>query len=241
MSPDERAADLERRLSAVRSRIAAAAAAAGRGVDELTLVVVTKFFPASDVRTLVAAGVRDVGESRDQEAGAKVAELGPHPPGPRWHFIGQVQTNKARSVARYADAVHSVDREKLVGSLDRAAAEAGRRIDCFVQVDLDAALGSRAPDGRGGVGPEGLDALADAVAEASALSLRGLMAVAPRGAEPERAFAALAGLAARVRREHPGADALSAGMSGDLEAAVAAGATHLRVGGAILGTRPAAR
>ena len=235
----ERLARLTAGLEAVRARVGAAAAAAGRDPGGLTLVAVTKFFPAADVRALADLGVTDVGESRDQEAAAKVAELADDRL--RWHFIGQLQSNKARSVAGYADVVHSVDRAKVATALDRGAGEHGRRLGCFVQVDLAPALDRPADPGRGGAEPSAVQAVATAVAGAEHLDLLGLMAVAPPDADPARAFAALADLAAAVRREHPRAVALSAGMSGDLEQAVAAGATHLRVGGAILGPRPAPR
>ncbi|WP_337059665.1 YggS family pyridoxal phosphate-dependent enzyme [Kineococcus sp. G2] len=236
-----RVAQLAERWGRLRERVAAAATAAGRDAGELTVVVVTKFFPARDVRALAGLGVRDVGESRDQEASAKAAALaGPHPD-LRWHFVGQLQTNKARSVARYASVVHSVDRARLARALAAGAAAAGRELDCFVQVDLAAALGAAVDPARGGAAGDDVLRVADAVAAAGSLRLAGLMAVAPRGQEPARAFAELVAAAERVRRDHPCAVALSAGMSGDLEAAVAAGATHLRVGSAVLGARPGAR
>jgi len=240
-APDDRSAQLGPALQAVRERVTAAAAAAGRDPGELTLVAVTKFFPAADVRALARLGVGDVGESRDQEAAAKAAEVAQDGVALRWHFIGQVQSNKARSVAAYCDVVHSVDRAKVATALDRGAGEHGRRVGCFVQVDLAPALGEGADPARGGVAPDGIAAVAEAVASGEHLDLLGLMAVAPREEDPARAFAVLADLAARLRRDHPGAVHLSAGMSGDLEQAVAAGATHLRVGGAILGPRPAPR
>lgn len=216
-------------LAEVRSRIATATAAAGRHADDVTLIVVTKFWPASDVRLLARFGVTDVGENRDQEASGKAAECADVDVA--WHFIGQLQTNKARSVARYADVVHSVDRAHLVRALDSAAVAAGRRLGCLVQVGLDHGAG------RGGAAPESVPELADLLAAASALELRGLMAVAPLDSDPRPAFERLAKLSADLRREHPEAGWISAGMSGDLEAAIAAGATHVRVGSAILGHR----
>lgn len=223
----ERRTELAERLEAVQQRIAATGAAP-------TLVVVTKFFPASDVAALHSLGVEDIGESRDQEASAKVAELAESGARPaRVHFIGQVQTNKAASVARYADVVHSVDRARLVTALDKGARNAGRRLDILLQVDLEADS-----TGRGGVAPEGLMELAEAASQAECLTLKGVMAVAPLGADPVDAFATLADLHAQVRRAYPSATWMSAGMSGDLEAAIAAGATHVRVGSAILGGRP---
>ncbi len=230
---DERSADLADRLAAVRDRIEQACRAAGRAPEEVHLIGVTKTFPAEDVARLVRLGVRDIGEARDQEAGPKVAAaldlLGGHDFAV--HFIGQLQTNKAGHVARYADHVHSVDRTRLVGALSRAAENAGRELGVLVQVALDD------DDTRGGARPADVPGLCAAVAEAPALRLDGLMAVAPLGEEPPAAFARLARLGEEVRGDHPGATWLSAGMSGDLEAAISEGATHLRVGTAILRSR----
>ena len=227
--------ELAERLAAVEGRIAAACEAAGRSRDEVQLIVVTKFFPRSDVDLLAELGMRDLGESREQEAAAKLADGGP-PSGVRTHFIGQLQSNKAGAVTRWADVVQSVDRPKLVGALARGAEAAGREVTALVQVDLDPAGGT----GRGGAAPADVPALADAIAS-SPLRLGGLMAVAPLGADPEHAFARLAALAEALRADHPEASWISAGMSGDLEAAVRHGATHLRVGTAILGDRPSHR
>ncbi|HMM97032.1 YggS family pyridoxal phosphate-dependent enzyme [Phycicoccus sp.] len=228
-----RRAELEARLATVRQRVAAALEAAGR-TDGVTLVAVTKFFPASDVDLLAELGVTDIGENRDQEAAAKVAELA-HRDRLTVHFIGQLQTNKAGSVAGYADVVHSLDRAKLARALDRAAEREGRVLDVLVQVGLDTA------GGRGGAAPEEVPALADLAADLPHLRLRGLMAVAPLGEPPRPAFARLRSLAERVRADHRDATWLSAGMSADLEDAVAEGATHLRVGSAILGSRESHR
>lgn len=219
-------------LERVRARIDAACAGAGRSAEEVTLVVVTKFFPASEVRLLAELGVRHVGENRHQEAEAKAAELGDLDLA--WHYIGGLQSNKAAAVARYADAVHSLDRAKLVTGLSRGARERGRDLDVLVQVSLDP------PDaeGRAGVEPADVPALVERVQQADGLRLRGVMAVAPLGADPDPAFARLAEVAADVRRLEPAADWVSAGMSGDLEHAVRHGATHLRVGSAVLGPRP---
>lgn len=225
-------------LGGVQERIAAACSAAGRPREEVTLVAVTKYFPASDAAALVRLGVQDLGESRDPEAGEKAAALGEVPglASPTWHFVGQLQTNKANRVARYADVVHSVDRDRLVRALSHGAELAGRTLGVLVQVNL----GGPDADRRGGVEPDAVAALADAVAASPGLVLRGLMAVAPRGQDPAPAFERLARTGERLRADHPGASWLSAGMSGDLEAAVAHGATHLRIGSAILGARPAA-
>lgn len=246
--PDERTAELAAGLEATRDRIAAACRDARRDPSEVTLVVVTKFFGADDVARLARLGVRDVGENRDQEASAKAAEWPtllaederPLAEQVRTHFIGQLQSRKAGSVAGYADLVHSVDRPKVVGALDRAAQRHERRLGVCVQVDLAPLLeGAQEDAGRGGVHPGELLALCQQVAEAEALDPCGLMTVAPPSVEPAVAFEALAGLHQEVLAEHPGATMLSAGMSGDLEAAVAAGATHVRVGSAIMGARPA--
>lgn len=231
---DEVAAGLAR----VRGRIAAASADAGRDPDEITLVVITKYFPASDVRLLVDLGVTDVGENRHQEAEAKHRECADLAPRLRWHFVGGLQSNKAAAVAAYADVVHSVDRAKLVGRLDTGAHDRPgpepASVDVLLQVSLDP------PDspGRAGADPADLPALAALVEAAGSLRLRGLMAVAPLGEDPVAAFARLSDVRRDFLADHPSADWLSAGMSGDLEAAIKAGATHVRVGTAVLGSRP---
>lgn len=228
--PDPRTAEISAHLAEVRSRIARAC------VDrpEPTLIVVTKNFPADDVRRLAGLGIGDVGENRDQEAAAKHGLVADLPL--RWHFIGQLQRNKAASVARYADVVHSLDRPQIVSALGRAAAAAQRRIVGLVQVNLD--TGPAGPGGeRGGVAADGAVALADLIAAEEWLEIGGVMGVAPLGGDPAEAFARLAAVAARVRAVHPGARILSAGMSDDLEAAITVGATHVRVGSAILGSR----
>ncbi|MGS2615291.1 YggS family pyridoxal phosphate-dependent enzyme [Micromonospora sp. LZ34] len=239
--PDRRA-ELAAGLARVRSRIADACAAAGRDRAEVTMIAVTKTYPAGDVVALAGLGVTDVGENRDQEAAAKAAEVAAAGVTPRWHFIGRLQRNKARSVVRYADVVQSVDSVRLARALDAAsAAGRDRPLDVLVQVSIDgdAARGGALP---GSADPDaGLDPVAEAVAGADALRLTGLMAVAPLGWEPERAFARLAEVAAAFRAVHPGATALSAGMSGDLEVAIGYGATHVRVGSALLGMRPTLR
>ncbi|GAA4108232.1 YggS family pyridoxal phosphate-dependent enzyme [Nocardioides fonticola] len=227
-----RAEELAANLAAVQARIATAATAAGRDPAEVGLVVVTKYFPASDVRLLAGLGVAEVGENRHQEAEAKAAECADL--GLRWHFIGGLQSNKAAAVAGYADVVESVDRPKLIAPLDRGAAARGAVVDVLVQVSLD----PPGRDQRSGVEPAGLLDLAAAVEEADHLRLAGLMAVAPLGEDPAAAFARLADLRAELLADHPGATTLSAGMSGDLEQAVAVGATHVRIGSAILGSRP---
>ena len=219
-------------LAAVRERIAVACAAVDRSTDEITLVVVTKFFPASDVRLLADLGVRDVGENRHQEAVEKAAECADLDV--RWHFIGGLQSNKAAAVTTYADVVHSVDRAKLVNGLSRGAQERGRPLDCLVQVSLD----PPGAEGRSGCDPADVPALVASLQEADGLQLRGVMGVAPLGGDPGEAFGKLASIASDVRAREPGATWVSAGMSGDLEDAVRHGATHLRIGSAVLGPRP---
>ena len=240
--PVRRQRELAANLRALRERIAAACDIAHRDPGELTLIAVTKTFPSSDIELLAELGVADIGENRDQEASAKVAELTAewHEPAQgrvRWHFIGALQTNKCRSVARYAHLVHSVDRSRLVTALGHAAAGRQAPLGCLVQVDLDL----EPKPGRSGARVAEVPAIADAIAASSELELRGLMAVAPLGDNPWRAFERLADVTATLRRDHPAATVVSAGMSGDLEAAIANGATHLRVGAALLGSRPHAR
>ncbi len=220
------------RLASVRSRVAAAAAAAGRAPEELTVVVVSKTHPATSIVELAALGCTDFGEARWQELAEKLADPGlADRPELRWHFLGRLQRNKARSVGGACAVVHSLDRVALCAPLGRGAVDGGRTLEVFVQVSLDG------DTGRGGVVPDGLEELADAAAGTDGLRLAGLMAVAPLGAEPRPAFAQLRELAEQVWRSHPEARGISAGMSGDLEAAVAEGATHLRIGTALLGPR----
>ncbi|WP_040336695.1 YggS family pyridoxal phosphate-dependent enzyme [Candidatus Blastococcus massiliensis] len=225
---------LEQNLREVRERIDAAARAAGRDPASVALLAVSKTWPAADVRALTALGQLDFGENRAQELIGKAAELADLPV--RWHFVGQLQRNKAAAVARLGAVVHSVDRPSLAQALSRAGEGAGRVVDVLLQVDLGGPEGELGT--RGGADPVDVPGLADAVAELPGVRLRGLMAVAPRGADPAPAFARLADLAARVRADHPGAVELSAGMTGDLEEAVAAGATVVRVGTALFGRRP---
>lgn len=227
-----RSEELAARLAVVRRRVSEAARAAGRDPDEVTVVVVTKFFPASDVRILAGLGVTDVGENRHQEAAAKAADCAEL--GLRWHYIGGLQSNKAAAVASYADVVESLDRAKLVAPLDRGARERGRRLDVLLQVGIDPPTAA----GRSGARPAELSGLAALVGAADGLHLRGLMAVAPLGEPPGAAFARLAVIRDEFLAEHPGATCLSAGMSGDFEAAIGIGATHVRVGSAVLGPRP---
>jgi PLP dependent protein len=231
----DRRAELATSLAAVRERIARACAAAGRKPESVTLVAVTKTYPASDVELLAGLGVTDVGENKDQEAAAKAAAVRA---AVRWHFVGQLQRNKAKSVVTYADVVESVDSVRLVRALAGAVERhRDRPLDVLVQVSLDGDLT------RGGAVADALESerdlwhVADAVAAADGLRLGGVMAVAPQSWVPDLAFEKLATLAERVAADHPGATTMSAGMSGDLEQAVKHGATHVRIGTSLLGMR----
>jgi pyridoxal phosphate enzyme (YggS family) len=228
--------ELRDNLQRVQERIEKACVAAGRAREEVTLVAITKTFPVSDVAALAALGVVDVGENREQELKVKAPEC----PELTWHFVGQLQSKKARSVVRHASVVHSVDRVSLVTALSKAAVAEEKTLRCLLQVSLasygpeDAATGAD----RGGVAPADVLELAAEVVAADGLELGGVMAVAPLGSEPDKAFAGLQEVAARLRSEHAGAAWISAGMTGDLEAAIRHGATHVRLGRALLGTRP---
>ncbi len=243
---DPRRAEIAANLADLRKRIDAAGHAAGREPGEVGLVVVTKTYPAADVVRLASLGVTDIGENRDQEAAPKAAEVAQSGVAVRWHFVGQLQRNKCRSVVRYAELVHSVDSVRLAQALADAARRRSQEstevtdhpgLGVLVQVSLDrdpsrggAVLAASDPD-------VDLDRVVAAVAGADCLRLRGLMAVAPLDADPDRAFGELAGIAERVRRQHPQATVLSAGMSGDFEPAIRHGATLVRVGSAVLGPR----
>ena len=231
--------ELAEGLAAVRARLESACSAAGRKPADVRLLAVTKTFPASDAVLLAELGLTEFAENRDQEAAAKVREFDTARPGTvaRWHMVGSLQRNKARSVARWAAEVQSVDSVRLAGALSKAVANATaagereRALDVLIQVSLD---GDTA---RGGCPLGQLDELADAIAGSSGLSLNGLMAVAPLGARPGPAFERLAEASESLRRNHPSATEISAGMSGDLEEAITHGSTCVRVGTALLGGR----
>jgi pyridoxal phosphate enzyme (YggS family) len=224
----ESAPTLAERLANVRAQVSEAAHTAGRDPAGITTIVVTKFHPASLVRELAGLGVTNVGENRQQDAGPKAAELSDL--ALVWHFIGQLQSNKVRAVLEYASVVQSVDRPSLVDALEAARVP----VEVFIQLNLTD------DPGRGGVAPNGLDELAARVAAAEGLNLRGVMAVAPLGEEPRSAFTRVREASDRLRSVVPGADAISMGMSGDFREAILEGATHLRIGTAITGNRPAA-
>ncbi|SDP44465.1 hypothetical protein SAMN04487905_104137 [Actinopolyspora xinjiangensis] len=235
-----RRAQLAESLVRVRERVDRACANAGRSPDEVALSAVTKTFPASDAALLADLGVTDLAENREQEARPKVAEFQRLRPGAgvRWHMVGQLQRNKARSVARWADVVESVDSDRLIEALRRAvdnALEAGERsapLDVLLQVNLDQRTD------RGGCSPGEVPELAEKMARMCEIRLCGVMAVAPLGEDPDVAFATLSGISERLRRDFPEAREVSAGMSGDLESAIAHGSTRVRVGTSLLGGRP---
>lgn len=231
-TPEARRDQISAGLDDVRRRIATAAEAAGRDPTAVTLVVVTKFFPPSDVRLLAELDVTDIGENRHPEAADKMAEC--IDLGLRWHFIGGLQSNKAAAVGSYADVVESVDRVKLVKALNRGAHQRSHPVDVLLQVSLD----PPGREGRSGAEVDDLPALADAVESAGMLRLRGLMAIAPLEEDPGAAFERLRVIHRSFVAQWPDATWLSAGMSNDFEAAIGAGATHVRVGSAILGPRP---
>ncbi|WP_218003760.1 YggS family pyridoxal phosphate-dependent enzyme [Herbiconiux solani] len=217
---------LAERVERVGSEISDAARSAGRSPDELTLIVVTKYHPVELVRDLHALGIRDFGENRHQEAREKAAELADLDL--NWHFVGQLQTKKARQAREYATVIHSVDRQELVDKL----AGGEHPLDVFLQVNLTD------DPARGGAHPDQLVELAERVAATDDLRLLGVMAVAPLDEEPRAAFARLRALGDRVRTVVPEARWMSAGMSNDFREAIAEGATHLRIGTAITGLRP---
>jgi hypothetical protein len=226
-----RRAELAASLAEVRERIARACAAAGRSPEAVTLVAITKTYPASDVVLLAGLGVTDIGENRDQEAGPKIETARAAGAAPRWHFIGQLQRNKARSVAGYADVVETVDSVRLATALDTAAAGRAEPLEVLIQVSIDG------DPARGGAHGDDLWRISDVVAASAGLRLGGVMAVAPREWDPDRAFEQLADVSGRLAGRHPAATVISAGMSGDLEAAVRHGATHVRIGTSLLGMR----
>ena len=235
----QRRAEIEIALGEVRARIATACRAAGRGEDAVRLIAVTKTFPAEDAALLTDLGVTDLGENREQEASPKTVDLRKLRPEANvaWHMLGRLQRNKARAVARWAAEIQSVDSDRLADALDKAvrnARDAGDRdtaLDVLIQVSIDG------DPARGGVPLDTLMPLADHVARSGELRLRGLMAVAPLTMAPDEAFSQLAEIAGRLREDHSEAVEISAGMTGDLETAIAHGSTCVRVGTALLGTR----
>ena len=221
--------ELQKNLIEIQSQIKSACETSGRNLDEITLIAVSKTWPASDIRLLHQLGVRDFGESRDQEATMKVSELADLDI--TWHFIGQVQTNKLNHIASYANVVHALDREKTISGLDAAAAKLDRNITGLLQISLDG------DENRGGVAIENAFELAQLLSNSKNLTFGGIMAVAPIEMLPDVAFSKLAEIAAEIQSKYPTAKIISAGMSQDFESAVQKGATHLRIGSALLGNR----
>lgn len=229
MSSEDRRGEIAQSLNDVRTRVEQATAKAGRSPESVTLIAVTKTYPASDVEILFNLGVRDFGENRSAEGAEKSALVTG-----RWHFQGQIQSNKIGTIAKWANTIHSLDQLSHLAKFDRAVGEdSGKRLQIFIQLSLD---GDAA---RAGVSGDLLLTLGQAVMESKNLDLMGLMVVPPVEADPERAFAEVADHAERFKREFPTATSLSAGMSGDYEIAIAYGATHIRVGSQILGPRTA--
>ena len=227
-----RLSEIQSNLEIIQARIESACTVAGKDISEITLIAVTKTYPAGDVDLLKQLGIENVGENRDQEASAKKLEVKSEF---KWHFIGQLQSNKAKSVVNYADLIHSVDRWSLAKEIQKSAQGKDKVQQVLIQVDLD----QSGPDPtRGGIWPAELRELAQLINQASHLELKGLMSVAPLGEKPELAFARLKEIRVDFLKENPGAQILSAGMSDDLESAILHGATHLRIGSALLGERP---
>ncbi len=218
----DRKAEIARNLQEVKERIIGAAKSANRDPNEIELIVVTKTFPISDIEILRDLGETNFGENRDQEAGPKAEIISA-----TWHFQGQIQSNKIKSICQWADVIHSISSEKEILKF----AQSERKHQVFLQVSLDGQVG------RGGASPAELAQLADLVNESNNLELLGLMAVAPLGVEPMKAFADLAQINQGFAGQFPNSKFLSAGMSGDFEAAIKYGATHIRVGSSILGSR----
>jgi pyridoxal phosphate enzyme (YggS family) len=227
----DRFLELQANLQDVEQSIADACKAANRNRSEVTLIVVTKTWPASDVDLLANLGVTDVGENRDQEAKPKQDQV--EAKHLTWHAIGQIQTNKAKSVATWADVIHSVDRMDLVNALVKAVAERDKPLDVLIQANLEL----RPSDNRGGAVLEDLLRIAESISACPGLNLQGVMGVAPLGGDDDAAFDRLQGISTSVRDDFPEAKWISAGMSGDFAVALKYGATHLRIGSSILGNR----
>jgi PLP dependent protein len=223
---------LAERLTDAQQRIAAAASASNRDPDAITLIVVTKNHPTQLVFDLLDLGARDFGENRDQEAAPKSAEVRAassieH----RWHFIGQLQSNKVKSVVTYAHSIHSLDRQSLLDSLGKATADRESPLDVFIQLNLTD------DPGRGGIQPGSLLPFAENVLAHPGLKLVGVMGVAALDNNLDRDFGAIRGASELLQTLRPEASLISAGMSEDFETAIAYGATHLRIGSAITGKR----
>jgi len=219
----DRRSEITSNLQAVRDEISKAVASAGRSLDEITLIAVTKTFPVSDVEILRDLGVTHFGENRDSDAAPKaVAVAG------TWHFQGQIQSNKLKSITTWANVIHSLDEIRHFEVIEKSAPHP---LDIFCQVSLDGS------EGRGGVSEQKLYELAQAIEKSATHTLQGLMAVAPLGVDPSAAFSKLSAIHKAFMADFPKANKLSAGMSGDYKEAIAHGATHIRIGSSILGSR----
>ena len=219
----DRRSEIAGNLEAVREQISKAAESAGRSVDEITLIAVTKTFPASDVEILKGLGVSNFGENRDSDAAPKAAAISA-----TWHFQGQIQSNKLKSITSWATVIHSLDEIRHFEVIEKSAPHP---LDIFCQVSLD---GSK---GRGGVSEQKLYDLAKEIETSPTHRLQGLMAIAPLGVDPTVAFSKLSAIHKAFMADFPTANKLSAGMSGDFKEAIAYGATHIRIGSQILGSR----
>ncbi len=219
----DRRSEITSNLEAVRDQISKAALTAGRSLDEITLIAVTKTFPASDVEILRELGITHFGENRDSDAAPKAAAVVG-----TWHFQGQIQSNKLKSITSWANVIHSLDEIRHFEVIEKNALHP---LDIFCQVSLDDSVG------RGGVSEQKLYELAQAIEKSATHRLQGLMAVAPLGVDPTVAFSKLSAIHKAFMADFPKADKLSAGMSGDFKEAIAYGATHIRIGSQILGSR----
>ncbi len=219
----DRRSEIAGHLEAVREQISKAAESAGRSVDEITLIAVTKTFPASDVEILKALGVSNFGENRDSDAAPKATAISG-----TWHFQGQIQSNKLKSITSWANVIHSLDEIRHFEVIEKSAPHP---LDIFCQVSLDGS------EGRGGVSEQKLYELAKEIEKSPIHRLQGLMAVAPLGVDPATAFSKLSAIHKAFMADFPKANKLSAGMSGDFKEAITHGATHIRIGSQILGSR----
>lgn len=214
------------------SRIRAAADAANRDAAEVTLVVVTKNHPAELVLELLACGARHFGENRDQEAAPKAEAVRAQSPiAHDWHFVGQLQSNKVKSMLDYTSVLHSLDRPSLLAELVKQLDRREQTLDVFIELNLTD------DPGRGGIQPANLEEFAESVLGQPRLNLLGVMGVVGLGVEPERDFERIRQSSELLRRLSSDSRFISAGMSGDFETAIAFGATHLRIGSAITGPR----
>ena len=214
--------EIAQNLAKVRERIAKAAASSDRNLEEITLIAVTKNFPVSDAQILYELGIRDMGENRDEEGARKSEQL---PADISWHFQGQIQSRKIKSIASWADVVHSLD--SLSHAEKFAALVEGKPMEFFLQINLEPER-----EDRGGIAPNALEEFMNQLKIKTEIVPIGVMTVAPIDQDPTRSFLKLAQLGKVAKVEK-----LSMGMSGDFEAAIAAGATHIRVGSSILGSR----